>query len=349
MLTVVLLAATMAPAAAASDVEQTIADEAAAIINYERAVLGLEPIPAGRPEEARSIGAATFSRSGVTSAALVVESFSHVTNRRRVLDLAAIGLVVTATCEGNLLSLRIEVSFRNGEMPPWPEGDPITDPRSGTSCTAQPDSPAPAPSPTVRDLTFACPAPVTQAGFDDTAGNAHETAINCVTAWKIASGRTAHVYDPSGPVTREQMATFIVRYIDQTADSLPAATRDWFHDDNGSAHESAINRLAEARLVTGASTGYNPADPVTRAQMATFLVRAYEDVTGTDLAIERDWFTDDDGQSHEAAINKAASAGLTGGSGSGYSPAGTVTRAQMASFLARLLDLTIETGHIQAR
>ena len=79
-------------------------------------------------------------------------------------------------------------------------------------------------------------------------------------------------YCPDQPVTRARMASFLVRAID--LDSAPPAG---FTDTAGDAHETNINALAAARITAGCKTGplrYCPNDPVTRAQMATFLHRA---------------------------------------------------------------------------
>src|SRR3546814_16746538 len=80
--------------------------------------------------------------------------------------------------------------------------------------------------------------------------------------------------------------------------------------------------------------------------MATFLVRAYELITGSEMSVARDWFPDDERHTaHETAINKAATAGLSGGRAAGsYGPGLSVTRAQMASFLARTLTPLVEEG-----
>ena len=72
--------------------------------------------------------------------------------------------------------------------------------------------------------------------------------------------------------------------------------------------------------------------------MASFLARglALGDAT-------QDFFTDDDGTTHEANINKMAAAGITlgcDGSGTRYCPDDDVRRDQMASFIGRGLDLT---------
>ena len=85
-------------------------------------------------------------------------------------------------------------------------------------------------------------------------------------------------------------------------------------------------------ITTGCSPErYCPDANVSRAQMASFLARAMSlPPTATD------YFTDDNGTTHEANINKVAAAGLTTGCGERmYCPTGNVTRGQMAAFLHR--------------
>ena len=70
--------------------------------------------------------------------------------------------------------------------------------------------------------------------------------------------------------------------------------------------------------------------------MATFLARALQLP-----AADRDYFGDDDGNTHEDNINRLAQAGLTQGctTNNRYCPQDIVNRAQMATFLARMLVL----------
>lgn len=149
--------------------------------------------------------------------------------------------------------------------------------------------------------------------------------------WALAEGITAGcaptLYCPDAPVTREQMASFLVRALD-----LPGGAPDRFTDDESSPHESDINALAAAGITGGCTaTHFCPGDPVTRAQMASFLVRAL----GLSPSSSNQ-FTDDDGNPHERNINALALAGITGGCGPGrYCPNSTVTRGQMAAFLHR--------------
>jgi hypothetical protein len=147
----------------------------------------------------------------------------------------------------------------------------------------------------------------------------------------ITNGCAKHRYCPTAPVTRAQMAMFLVRAFD-----YPTATGpDRFHDDDGVTGESSINALFEAGVTGGcAPSRFCPKASVTRAQMALFLSRAL-DLPPTST----DYFTDDEGVTGEAAINRLAAAGITGGcGGTRYCPKSDVTRGQMAAFLRRALD-----------
>lgn len=105
-----------------------------------------------------------------------------------------------------------------------------------------------------------------------------------------------------------------------------------------------IQWLKESGITKGCNPPLNdrfcPKDPVTRAQMASFLVRGLGLTDGGDV----DRFVDDDDSVHETDINRLAAAGITLGcnppDNDEFCPNDPVTRAQMASFLVRGLDLT---------
>src|SRR3546814_1431003 len=83
---------------------------------------------------------------------------------------------------------------------------------------------------------------------------------------------------PGMPVTRAQMASFIARLIEAAGGELPEDPPEAFDDDEGSVHEHSIDRLAAVGIVEGRSgRTFEPSAMVTRAQMASFLVRAYEE------------------------------------------------------------------------
>ncbi|HEX6947395.1 MAG TPA: S8 family serine peptidase [Acidimicrobiia bacterium] len=145
------------------------------------------------------------------------------------------------------------------------------------------------------------------------------------------------LFCPDGVVTRGQMAAFIVRAL-----GLPASSTDHFDDDDGHLFEAEINALADAGITRGCNppdnTHYCPDATLTRAEMATFMQRAFElDPSATD------WFVDDDGNIHEDAINAIAEVGITRGcnppANTNYCPNANITRGQMAAFLYRAFHL----------
>jgi len=112
--------------------------------------------------------------------------------------------------------------------------------------------------------------------------------------------------------------------------------RDWFADIWSSAFRDDIVWLAEAGITNGCGdVWFCPTSWVTRAQMASFLARALDLPPSA-----TDYFADDAGSGHEADINRVAAAGITLGCDEArYCPTTVVTRDQMASFLARALEL----------
>jgi hypothetical protein len=177
--------------------------------------------------------------------------------------------------------------------------------------------------------------------FTDDDGNVHEQNIEALAEAGITYGCNPPDNDefcPSRVVTRGQMAAFLVRAL-----SLPASMHDPFTDDDGSIFEDDIAALADAGITLGCNPPDNdlfcPDDPVTRGQMAAFLVRGYGYVDGG----SGDYFTDDDASVFEPAIDALAYAGVTVGcnppTNDRYCPNDPVRRDQMASFLARAENL----------
>jgi hypothetical protein len=218
---------------------------------------------------------------------------------------------------------------------------------------------ASAPTPTAQSTAAFCAnAPTANPFTDLPAADVHFANVLCMVGGGITHGTTPTTYSPATPVRRDQMASFIARFLDlaksleTTAGSLtalPASGPDAFADDNGDAHETNINRLAAAGIVGGLSDPqclamtppvappcYGPAEPVTRAQMASFINRAIGFLTGTPFSSSTDFFDDDNGNVHEDNINGLAGAGVVQGPGGGlYNPDGDVPRDQMGSFIIR--------------
>jgi len=120
-----------------------------------------------------------------------------------------------------------------------------------------------------------------------------------------------------------------------------------FVDDNEHFAEGAIEAIAAEGITNGCNPPTNdrfcPDDNVTRGQMAAFLVRAL----GLPATSE-DFFNDDQGSVFEGAINRLAAAGITKGcnppTNSRYCPDDSVTRGEMAVFLARAFRLADGVG-----
>jgi uncharacterized protein YkwD len=121
----------------------------------------------------------------------------------------------------------------------------------------------------------------------------------------------------------------------------PVGSFPLFPDIAANAHETSTERAWIGDLARGCTDDrYCPGSNVTRAQMATFLARA---LTLEPVVSNR--FRDvDPRSSHAGAINALVEAGIANGcTATRFCPDQSVDRAQMASFLARALELTPRT------
>ena len=176
---------------------------------------------------------------------------------------------------------------------------------------------------------------IEQQAFTDTANSVFRGAIDELAARGITLGCNPPAntrYCPDNPVTRGQMAIFIVRGFD-----LPPTSTDFFFDDNGKVYEDAVNRLAAAGLTQGCGAGrYCGDDTISRGEMAAFLSRAKNLPDST-----TDHFVDDNTSIFEPGINKVADARITLGcnppANTNFCPTDNVTRGQMAAFIIRAL------------
>lgn len=205
-------------------------------------------------------------------------------------------------------------------------------------------------SPATAAPQSVCPPPGAVAGdvFADDDGNVHEPAINCAAQYDLVGGFGWGGYGPGRSLTRAQMASMLVGFLDVAGADLPAASGapDVFDDDNGSVHEFNINVLAALGAAKGVhGRRFAPNQPVNRAQMTSFLVRALEQASGGSLDDAPDAFDDDTGSVHEDAINALAAAGAVRGvAPRRFGPQLEVTRAQTASFIIAAAELLADEG-----
>ena len=114
-----------------------------------------------------------------------------------------------------------------------------------------------------------------------------------------------------------------------------------FGDIGGNTHAASIECVVWHRIARGVTaTTFEPHLPVRRDQMASFVARTLE-AAGVDLDTPGDQgFTDIVGNVHAEAINQIAALGVARGtSATSFEPHLPVRRDQMASFVARTLEV----------
>jgi len=175
-------------------------------------------------------------------------------------------------------------------------------------------------------------------GFDDVADSVFLDDILWLADGGITKGCSDTSFCPTDNVTRGQMAAFLVRALGLTDDG----GGNTFTDDDGNVFEEDIAKLAAAGITKGCNppdnTKFCPNAPVTREQMAAFLVRALgltDDGGGNT-------FIDDDFSVFEQDIARLAAAGITKGcnppDNTKFCPTTPVSRQQMAAFLNRAIS-----------
>jgi hypothetical protein len=211
-----------------------------------------------------------------------------------------------------------------------------TDNREETSATDATTTAAPT---TTTTTTTTTTLPI---GFDDVGESTpYAEQINALTYMGIRVGCNPPantLYCPGDPMTRGQMASLLVGALGFTDEG----DSDLFADDDGTAFEADIQKIAIAGITKGCNPPDNnlfcPDDLVTRGQIAVFLVRAF----GLDQSNSANLFSDDDGSVYEPAIQTLATAGILEGcnppDNSEVCPAENVTRGEMAALLVKALD-----------
>ncbi|MDE0120102.1 MAG: S-layer homology domain-containing protein [bacterium] len=212
----------------------------------------------------------------------------------------------------------------------------------------------------------ACPEDVIpDANFTDVPGR-HENSsdINCIAYYGITKGTSATTYSPEAPVIREHMALFLIRLANLVDIYVPPPGDTPFTDIAGLSQGSRdnISQIYQLGITVGTSaTTYTPGRNVSRGEMALFLQRLMDqmdvvadgrdlygyipdDVDDNDLDadVEAPWRDIDD---VPFAVNEAVTelyelgvASGFGGSARLYGPNRDMSRADMAAFMAAILD-----------
>ncbi len=201
-------------------------------------------------------------------------------------------------------------------------------------------------------LVPASPVAAQQGGNGQDAGPYPDTPVGAFYAEPVAQLAEQGVFAgtlcesgfcPDDPTDRKTMAVWVVRMLDEQ-DPAPV-TQSRFDDvSSGSFYAPFIERMFELRVTVGCGdgSGFCPDNPVTRAQMAVFLSRAYDLPEGpdpgfSDVPVDA-WFARD--------VSKLAASGITKGCGDGtqFCPGRDTSRAEMATFLWRATGLDAAAG-----
>lgn len=141
----------------------------------------------------------------------------------------------------------------------------------------------------------------------------------------IIKGKTETTFEPNTEITRGEFASLLVRTLGFTSAS-DAPFQDVSRD-----LEKEIAAAYEAGITKGISaTKFDPAKPISRAEMVTMLVRAYEKKNGETATTGENTFTDIGTISSEmkSAIQKAVALELIDGADKEFNPSNKTTRAE---------------------
>lgn len=232
----------------------------------------------------------------------------------------------------------VVVAFTAGRLTSGSPSDEETakSPQSAVSTTVTTAPSTTQPATTITTTTTTVPI-----GFDDVGPDTpYSDEISALTDLGVREGCNPPantLFCPNDLMTRAQMASLLVAAMGYT----DGGSSDLFIDDDGTPFEADIQKVAIAGITKGCNPPDNdrfcPDDPVSRGQVATFLVRAL----GLSESTEDNLFTDDDGSVYEAAIQNLATAGILTGcnppANTEVCPLDNITRGEMAALLVKAL------------
>ena len=242
----------------------------------------------------------------------------------------------TSSAIDTTATIAVTATADTADTPPPPEPQSQPQPQPQPQPEPQPQTQT-QPEPQSQPQTQ--PQPQPQPRFADTAGLANESDIAYIAAVGITRGcdPAGRYYCPERPVTRAQIATLLTRAFKLQPPTSPTTI---FHDIQNNHHKNSINAIAAVGITRGcdpAGRYYCPERPVTRAQIATLLTRAFKLQPPTSPTTI---FHDIQNNHHKNSINATAAVGITRGcdpAGRYYCPERPVTRAQIATLLTRAL------------
>ncbi|PIC87105.1 Parasporal protein [Sporosarcina sp. P20a] len=138
-------------------------------------------------------------------------------------------------------------------------------------------------------------------------------AVNELAERHIITGYADGMFKPGNPITRGQVAAIIVKLMELNPDYM--VKDPGFKDvSKANGYYNSIAKLAEHEIMAGYSDGrFGPNDPVTRGQMASILVKAYDLPRFDFIAKENPFHDVKSTNSHGANVLNLYKLGITTG------------------------------------
>lgn len=171
------------------------------------------------------------------------------------------------------------------------------------------------------------------AGFKDVDNNywaANE--INRLAEKGILAGYEDNTFKPENHVTRAQAAIILSRLLN--LDTSKESSIEYKDVSKDFYAYGAIAAVTNADIMKGSNGEFKPDADLTRAQMAIIIANAFNlkgDGTTSFTDVPKDFYAYE-------AIDALRTNGITTGSNNAYNPNDSITRAQFAVFLSRILD-----------
>lgn len=179
--------------------------------------------------------------------------------------------------------------------------------------------------------------------FDDIQSHWAKKQIEIMASKHITQGISEDLFAPEKVTTRAEFTTWLVRALDLDIEETEKIFNDvseneWFFD--------SVNKAYEAGIINGVGKNvFAPQKQITREEMASLIMRAYEYSTGTDLetmiTTQELRFSDMDEASSWATrnITLANALGLISGYVDGtFKPSKSATRAEAMAVISRLVN-----------
>ncbi len=169
------------------------------------------------------------------------------------------------------------------------------------------------------------------------------TYVENILHHSVTEGCGSDSYCPADPVRRDQMAVFLLKAI-HGASYVPPGCYGWLLDvPCPSQFADWVEQLVREDITVGCGgSHYCPSNPVTRAQMAAFLLKAKHGPSYVPPACKGVFLDVPCSSPFAPWIEQLSRESITAGCGGGnYCPNGSITRGQMAVFLVKTFGLRL--------